>query len=172
MKKIKKDYRINDTMMTEQEFKNFVFGKGKVVSVKDELELKSALEKGDYVIGVGYNPFYLFKVFHYENGKLKIYNFEEGSHVEPLNLELVSMLEVHTHCLQYLARSLNAGFDDLLINPTKDMLNLDDIHKVDYNADVYCAFGIPANKRNCNSCSRTHYGNDCNLNPIRSSDDD
>ena len=52
MKKIKKEYRIDDTMMTEQEFKNFVFGTGKVVSVKDESALKSAFEKGEYVIGV------------------------------------------------------------------------------------------------------------------------
>ena len=66
-----KEYRIDDTMMTEQEFKNFVFGTGKVVSVKESSALISALKNGEYVIGVSYNPFCLLRAYHYANGERK-----------------------------------------------------------------------------------------------------
>ena len=128
MKKTKKEYRINDTMMTEQEFKNFVFGTGKVVSVKDEMALKSALENGEYVIGVGYQPFCLKDIYQYLDGKLNMYCFEEGEHPEPLNIQLVLSNEMYCP-LESFCKYLIRIYDDLLINPTKDMLNLDCIPK-------------------------------------------
>ena len=172
MKKTKKEYRIDDTMMTEQEFKNFVFGTGKVVSVKDESALKSALEKGEYVIGVGYQPFCLKYVFQYSDGKLNLYRFEEGEHPEPLNIQLVLWNEMYWP-LESFCKYLIRIYDDLLINPTKDMLNLDGIKKsADYSDKEYCAYGVLADKRNCETCSMTHYFQDCNGNPIHSKDDE
>ena len=128
MKKIEKKYRINDTMITEQDFKNFVFETGKVVSVKDGLALKSALEKGEYVIGVGYQPFCLKNIYQYSDGKLNVYCFEEGEHPEPLNIQLVLSNEMYCP-LESFCKYLIRIYDDLLINPTKDMLNLDCIPK-------------------------------------------
>ena len=172
MKKTKKEYRIDDTMMTEQEFKNFVFGTGKVVSVKESSALISALKNGEYVIGVSYNPFCLLRAYHYANGELKEYCFEDGERPEPLNLKLVATIEVQIP-LKALVQFLFSQYDDCLINPTKDMLNLDSIQKdVDYNANEYCAYGVLADKRNCETCSMTHYFQVCNGNPIHSKDDE
>lgn len=126
MSNTKKQYRIGDTMMNEQEFKNFVFGTRKVVSVKDELALKSAFEKGEYVICVGYEPFCLKEVYQYSDGKINMYSLENGLHPEPLNTQLVLSNEMYCP-LEWFCRNLILHNDDLLINPTKDMLNFDGV---------------------------------------------
>ena len=171
MKKTKKEYRIDDTMMTEQEFKNFVFETGKVVSVKEPSALASALEKGEYVIGVTYNPLELKSVYHYANGELQAYLFEPGFHQEPLNIQLYRTLKRIP--IMIIAKSLSSSYEDLLINPPRDILNLDGIKtSTDYSDKDYCAYGIPTDKRNCETCSMTHYFQDCNGNPIHSKDDE
>ncbi len=124
-----KNYRIDNKKLSEQEFKNYVFSTGKVISVKDPMFLKCALEKGEYVICARYNPFELQGVYHYENGTFQIFGFEPGCHQEPLNIN-------HQHTIENIpldvAIEIVYSFgqhDDLLINPTKDMLNLDNINK-------------------------------------------
>ena len=169
---MKKNYRINETMMTEQEFKNFVFGTGKVASVKDGADFVSAVKNGEYIIGVGYQPFCLQKVYRYAEGRLDVFCFEEGEHSEPLNIQLEFSDYIDFELVDFY-KYLMRSYDDILINPTKDMLNLDNVQKdIDYNSDEYCAYGTPADKRNCETCSMTHYFHDCNGNPIHSRDDE
>lgn len=124
-----KNYRIDDKKLSEQEFKNFVFGTGKVVSVNDPTFLLCALEVGEYVIGASYNPFALQVVYHYENDTFQVFHFAPGCHQEPLDIELEfegdNMLIEDAIELIYSF----GQHDDLLINPTKDMLNLDNINK-------------------------------------------
>ena len=124
-KKMKRNnYRIENEIMTEQEFKNFVFGTGKVVSAKNPMLLASALERGDYVIGTRYNPFALQSVYHFKNNTFKVFNFVPGCHAEPLNIKLTC--ESDNMPLSEVVKMIYSFgcHDDLLINPTKDMLNL------------------------------------------------
>lgn len=117
-------------MLDEQAFRNYVFGSGKVVSIKDPMFLACVLERGEYVIGTSYNPFALQNVYHFKNNTFRVYNFEPGCHVEPLNIKMtckcdnISLSEVIQMIYSF------GCHDDLLINPTKDMLNLDDIEKI------------------------------------------
>ena len=171
MKKTKNVYRIDDTMITEQEFMNLAFSTGKVVSVKEPSALASALEKGEYVIGVTYKPLKLKGVFHYANDELQAYIIEPGFHQEPFNIQIYRTLKRIP--IMIIAKSLSSSYEDLLINPPRDMLNLDGIKKsTDYSDKEYCAYGILADKRNCETCSMTHYFQDCNGNPIHSKDDE
>lgn len=123
------NYRIEDKFMSEQEFKNYVFGTGKVASVKKPFVLAKALKQGDYVIGTSYNPFSLQGVYHYENNTFQVFNFTPGCHQEPLNIELA--YEGDDMDIDEIIEIIYSfgGHDDLLINPTKDMLNLDGIEK-------------------------------------------
>ncbi len=82
------NYRINNQIMNEQKFKNYVFGTGKVISVKDPMFLTCALETGEYVIGTSYNPFALQNVYHFKNNVFRVFNFTPGCNVEPLNIKL------------------------------------------------------------------------------------
>lgn len=164
---MKKNYRINETMMSEQKFKNFVFGTGKVMSIKDGADFISAVEKEEYIIGVGYHPFCLQRVYRYADGRIDVFCFEEGEHTEPLNIQLV-FSDYFDFQLVDFYKYLIRKHDDILINPSKDMLNLDNVQKdVDYNDDEYCAYGIPADKRNCETCSMANYFRDCNNNIIK-----
>ena len=123
------NYRINNQFMNEQSFKNYVFGTGKVLSVKDPMFLSCALETSEYVIGTSYNPFALQNVYHFKNNTFRVYNFEPGCRVEPLNIKLtcksnnISLNEAVKIIFMF------GQHDDLLINPTKDMLNLSNIEK-------------------------------------------
>ena len=123
------NYRINNQFMNEQSFKNHVFGTGKVLSVKDPMILSCALEMGEYIIGTSYNPFILQNVYHFKNNVFKVFNFTPGCHMEPLNIKQtyecdnISLGEVVNMIFSF------GQHDDLLINPTKDMLNLNKIQK-------------------------------------------
>ncbi len=123
------NYRIENEIMTEQEFKNFVFGTGKVASVKNPMLLSSALDSGEYVIGTRYNPFSLQNVYHYENNTFQVFNFAPGCHVEPLSITLA--YEGDSMAIDEIIEIIYSfgGHNDLLINPTKDMLNLNNINK-------------------------------------------
>ncbi len=123
------NYRINNTIINEQEFKRYVFGTGKVLSVKDPMFLMCALEKGEYVIGTNYDPFSLQNVYHFKNNTFRVYNFERGCHIEPLNITLTFECENMTiqEIIEVIFRF--GCHDDLLINPTRDMLNLNNINK-------------------------------------------
>ena len=122
-------YRIENEIMNEQEFKNYVFGSDKVTSVKDPMFLACALENGEYIIGTQYNPFALQNVYHFKNNTFRVFNFEPGCHVEPLNIKLTVKGDNMTLDEVVEMISLFGKHDDLLINPTKDMLNLDGIEK-------------------------------------------
>ena len=123
------NYRINNQFMNEQSFKNYVFGTGKVLSVKDLMFLTCALETGEFVIGANYNPFALQNVYHFKNNTFRVFNFEPGCHVEPLNIKLTFECENMTiqEIIEVIFRF--GCHDDLLINPTRDMLNLNNINK-------------------------------------------
>ena len=122
-------YRIGNEIMDEQEFKNYVFGTGKVSSVKNPMLLANALKSGKYIIGTSYNPFSLQSVYHLKENTLQVFNFIPGCHAEPLNIELayegdgMEIAEIVEIIYSF------GGHDDLLINPTKDMLNLNAIEK-------------------------------------------
>lgn len=126
MKINNKNYRINNTMMDEQEFKDCVFGSGKVVSIKDGADFISAVENGEYIIGVGYQPFCLQKVYRYAEGRFDVFSFEEGEHSEPLNIQLEFSDYIDFQLVDFY-KYLIKSYDDILINPTKDMLNLDNV---------------------------------------------
>lgn len=124
----KNNYRTTEKMMSNKEFKNYIFSIGKVASVKDPVLLEDALESGEYIIGVRYNPFTVKVVYHYENDTFQVFHFVPGCVAEPLNIELEyegdnMPIDEAMELIYYFGMH-----EDLLINPTKDMLNLDNIN--------------------------------------------
>ena len=123
----KNTYRVDDKNLNEKDFKNYVFSTGKLVSVKDPMFLKCALELGEYVIGTRYNPFTLQNVYHYENNSFQVFNFKPGCHVEPLNIKQTYKCD-NISLNEAVSMIYTFGcHDDFLVNPAKDMLDLNSI---------------------------------------------
>ena len=78
--------KVGDTVepvfMTEEEFVKVFFEEFEVEVVSDKKAFVEALKKGDYVIGIDYNPLVLHNVFHYKNGKFEMYKLKSNNMFE------------------------------------------------------------------------------------------
>lgn len=74
--------------MTQEEYVKDFFEKYGVEVVTPRKKLIAALRRGDYVIGIDYNPMILHNVFHYKYGKFEMFKFNViGPQAEPLKLK-------------------------------------------------------------------------------------
>ena len=74
-------------VMTQEEYVKEFFEQYGVEVVTPRKKLIAALKKGEYVIGIDYNPMLLHNVFHYKYGKFEMFKFSStGPQAEPLKL--------------------------------------------------------------------------------------
>lgn len=71
------DGQFKEIFLTEKEYIEVLFEQYDVEIVTPKNKLINALKKGDYVIGIDYNPFLFQNVFHYENGLLEFFKFAD-----------------------------------------------------------------------------------------------
>lgn len=110
---------VKEIPISEEEFVKTTFEQYDIEVVTPKDKLINAQKKGDYVIGVNYNPFVLENVFHYENETLDCFKFKDvGEHIMiPLKLRRATCVSLKNKDSSFWETIANAisNYDEFIV---------------------------------------------------------
>lgn len=124
---IKTENGVDIRVMTQEEYVKDFFEKYGVEVVTPRKKLIAALRRGDYVIGIDYNPMILHNVFHYKYGKFEMFKFNDiGPQAEPLKLKRDLTFCFHKSKLDSFLDTL-PHYDEFIVCRKGDLIDIKNI---------------------------------------------
>ena len=125
------DGQLKFVPVSEEEYVKGTFELYDMEIVTPKNKFINALKRGDYVIGVDYNPFLYHNVFHYENGVLEFFKFDDESELfmAPLRLKREETIFLGTSSSPIFKLFIDTmpHYDDLIVCRKGNLLDIENI---------------------------------------------
>ena len=125
------DGKFKNVPINEKEYIEGTFKQYAIEIVNPKNKLINALKQGDYVIGIDYNPFLFQNVFHYKNGLLEFFKFEDAGELVmaplKLNREVSIFLGTSNSSLFEVFIDTMPHYDDLIVYRKGNLLDIKNI---------------------------------------------